>query len=689
MRVGESTKRPLAITIMMHAICCAAIVLVMASGLCGCRPTDALTETVYADWATDIDYDSDTKTLKNVPGKEQTEALPMLVPVEDKIDKTEEESDPVFDSDFEFITSEEEVPQIQYSEDALPSDTTATGGEGSGSGDSGQNDPESTSDDGGWESLDDTDDEGDSPLADEDDDEDDDSDTESEGEQEVDVGGNNVGSDASRDIMEEPDKQGSVIAFGEIANICALLGGKGALWCADDEFLEKAASLYGADLVDAVHSGFFPDYSTRSKTLSTKKFKELCTELDSLDASSRPVYFIYDGSIGCPISDSQASTLQNDYGIEIRYFFLNRVATLKNAMNYIQKILASNAEYDAGARYDQYWQFHDGLLADIANANGGIAAWSLGADSANMSFADGLTLDGARVMAEDRMRWTLLVTDWDDGVSYDHGGVASKGGLGISRLGYLWSPVSYYMQCGGVVNNAAARYQVADYSFDQKTDYYRYVWQMALYYYPPLNSNKWQSLSGASLVDKKDRVSSNSDILMRAQNGTVGLGKYGKRQFPTVVVTDPDYKRNLQSNSGYGELYGAHYLALGETDNNPNNSAMGVKYSGGSAWWSWIGREGDYETGDEPDIAYQTTNDPYDVWVNPHGYYSSWVNGSVESVLEAAWAFEYLYQAYEDSPIGLSSAYGTTAADVVTYFYTTFYGNAPDTDGVLDGSYAS
>ena len=677
-------SKPLTTAIAKRALVCLALAFVVVSGLCGCRPTDALTEVVYADWATEIDYDSPTKALKNVPDREQTEALPMLVPLEDKIDKTEEESDPVYDSDFEFITSDEEVPQIRYSENATTSDNTATVG----SSDTDKDDEGTEAgDDGGWESVDDTGDEGegDSSTADENNDQ---SDAESEGTEEVDVGGNNVGHDASRDVMDEPDKQGSIIAFGEIANICAMLGGKGSLWCADDAFLNKAADLYGTEFASSVESGIFSDYSSKSKTLSGKKFKALCEKLDALDPSARPVYFIYDGSIGCPLSQDHAAKLESDYGIEIRYFFLNRTSTLKNAMNYLQKILGSTAEYDAAARYDAYWQFHDNLLADIAASNGGVAAWASGADAMNLNFSDGSTFDSSRLMPEDRMRWTLLVTDWDEGVSYDHGGVTSKGGLAISQLGYLWSSVSYYLQCGGVVNNAAARYQVADTSFDNNTDYYRYVWQMALYYYPPLNSNKWDSLVGASLTDKQDRVANNSDILMRAQNGTVGLGKYGQKKFPAVVVTDPDFKGKIKSNYSYGGMYGAHYLTAGDTDNNPSENAMGVKYSGGSAWWSWIGREGDYEVYSEPDVAYASTNDPFDIVVNPHGYYSSWIDGSIESVLEAAWAYETLYQAYEEAPQPLNSQYGSSAADVVNYFYSTFYGNAPDTDGVLKGSYA-
>ena len=74
-------------------------------------------------------------------------------------------------------------------------------------------------------------------------------------------------------------------------------------------------------------------------------------------------------------------------------------------------------------------------------------------------------------------------------------------------------------------------------------------------------------------------------------------------------------------------------------------------------------------------------SDDYDVYVNPCGLFSSWTGGSLESVLETAWA-SYVFQSDEDD--------GGYLEDRVRSFYSDFYGYelGDEYDGVVDGEYA-
>ena len=623
----------------------------------GCRPTDTLTQVVHADWATDIDYDNPTKSLKNAPDREPTTSLPKLYETESE-NVEQEMEDPVYDETSTDSTTT--APQTEYQKDAEEKDNTK-----------GKKDTPKESEEEPEEK----------PKE------------KSYGKKRSSVGGNDVGTNASSDATAEPDKSGSVIAVGEIANIVALLGGKDALWATDDVFMRAGSQIYASSTLSATRSGYWSTYSTSGKTMKAKTFSKLCKALDKVGQDALPAYFIYDGSVGCPITTDQAAHLQKEYGIESLYFFLNTVDTLKNAMNYIKKILKDSFEHDATQRYDEYWDFHDKLLEQVNDAQ--VAAW--GAEtSPNMNFKDGGEFKSSQVMDSTEAYWTLLINGWDTGVSYNQGGIKAKYGLGYSTLGWQWSPVSYYLQQGGVINNAAARYQASGNSFNAKTTYNRYVWQMGLYYYMPTT----RYLTGASLRDDEDTIHANADgdILMRAQSGKFGLGNLaGTGRFPAVIVPTKKIKKYLEADRDSGSgVYSPHYLETNSTGNNAAGPVMGVVYESskatkGSLWLAYVGREDgdiDERTADTcfADSKYKSTTKAYDVLVNPHGVYSDWIDGSVESFLECAWANQ------EIAGAKLSTDYGNSAEAIVSTFYETFYGAScsnSQASKILAGNYAS
>ena len=653
----------------LAAIAAAAVLVVLS--VAGCRPTDTLNNIVYTDWATEIDYDNPIKTLKNAPNKETTTSLPKIYETESE-DVEEEVEDPIYDED-STSQSTKSASKTEYSKDAKSSAKNTEGkSKDADKTTKGKADSESKKEE---------------------------AEKESSGTKQAQVGGNEVGKDASKDADEEPDEEGSIIAFGEVANIVCLLGGTGALWSADDDFLSAAKTIYAEGTVSSARSGYWSSYKSSGKTISAKKFKKLCEELDALDDEQRPAYLLYDGSVGCPITDDQAETLSDDYGITTRYFFLTSVATIKNAMNYVKKILQDDFEHNASERYDQYWEFHDKLLDEVNDGKTAAVSWG---DCASefMSFKDGSEVGSGSRMDSSSVYWTLLIDNWDDDATYEYNAINAKHGLGYSTLGYSWSPVSYYLQRGGVVNNAAARWQASGNNFNAKTTYHRYAWQMSLYFGQPR-----KYIKGGSLTKDSDLISNNSDgdILLRAQSGEFGLGKLaGEGRFPAVIVANSSAKKAMEADRDSGNgAYSPYYLQAGETSNNPSDAAMGLAYKSGEnstagAWISYIGRESgsiDERTADSciADSAYQNTTEAYDVLVNPCGYYSSWLNGSVESFLESAWAYESIICEYDSSAASLDTSYGSSAAEIVQTFYQTFYGRSLSNSKakkILNGGYA-
>lgn len=640
-------------------------------GVSGCRPTDTLTNKVYADWSTDIDHDSPMKSLVNKPNKEPTTSLPKLY-------KTESEA----------VEQEVQTPQV---EDDSPSQD-------------GQLTPEAKHSD--KAEKDEKVKKGSKKKAKKKEEEEQEKEDEIDtaGKERVRVGDNKgkIGKDASKDATDVPERQSSLIAFGEVANVVLMLGGKGALWAADGEFLKAAKSLYPKSTVSSVHDGFWDDYSEDSQTLTKKQFKQLCAALDEVDESARPAYLIYDGSVGCPITDSEASTLKSLYKVDVRYFYFTNPEKLKNTISWIMKALdgASGIEKDPSAQSKAYWEFHDGLLKEITDLNGGIGAWTNATESGreNWDFSTGKKTKDSVVSQSDLM-WTLVIEDWDKGARFNNknavSSLESRYGLGMCTLSYDWSPVNCYLQRAGVLNNAAARYQTHGWP----GAYQRYVWQFAMVGSQQSTRLSTKTVSGGKLTSTLDQLNGGTDdILLRAMDSSCGLGKRGAARFPAVIACTQEAKTCMENDRDSGDgVYSPRYVKAGETPNNPHNDAMGLAWaskaeSSGALWRAYIGREGDDIDEDDSPANEEYSKNPqsaYDVLLNPHGYYSSWVGGSVESFLEAAWAYENIVAKYRDSAKSLSTSYGNSAEAIVTKFYEEFYGSAPDVSKILSGGYAS
>ena len=292
-------------------ITCAFVVLCLIGCLAGCRPTDTLTDIIYADWATEIDYDNPMKAVENAPDKAPTTALPKIYETtqkedfenipeiyepEDKDEEQPESEEPEYDQNSTVTT--QSAPKSEYKKDAPKHQENTAGGEQVQSDDA----------DDVWEDAGTIEDTGGTSDAEAGDDfepvQEPDPEPEEEEEAEADIGGTSTGSNPTKDLLSEPDRAGKVIAFGEMANIVALLAGSQALWAADDTYLNAASGLF-SDGLSSTYGGFWPTYSTTTKTMKKAEFAALCAQIEAEESANRPCYLIYDGSVGCPLTDAQ------------------------------------------------------------------------------------------------------------------------------------------------------------------------------------------------------------------------------------------------------------------------------------------------------------------------------------------------------------------------------------------------
>ncbi len=649
----------------------------MAFGITGCRDSDTLYNDVYTDWSDEIDYDTDMKNMVNRPDSPATTNLPQIYETESELFEEEYEL-PEYDeetNDDEEV--EEEITDENSHNSTTASSSTVEGSSGTvGAGTGGTADGDLGSGDG----------DGDGSGEGEGDDSDEDGDEDGDDLDAVSVGGNQQGQNPlENDATSKPSSYGPVIAFGEIANLVMLLsqtGGDG-LWACDDTFYEAAQTQFASSFnPSAIRHGYWSKYSSSMNTMSTKKFNKLCAAIEAADTP--PVYVIYDAQVGCPLTEDQVATLEETYGIQTQYHAVNQKSYLKSTMGYMYVMFKHLAtEKEMKARYQAYWTWHDNLLDEIKTSIGGIAAWS-GETKSNIYYDQNTTstVSGSKKLSTSDTKWTVIVDDWDESASYDYNGVKSTVGIGITRLGYTWSPASYYLQLGGVINNSAA-YKQCDGT--QSSALRNYVWQ----FHPKMGLPKGSNGSNFSLSGD-DQIGAHGtdnllDLMLLAKNMEYGAGNLAEpTNFPAVIVRNQDYAERMEKCCKSGNIYACYYMEANATSNNNGYATTGLlqKDTTNALWRSYVGF-----AGDSVDVSskYKSTDAPFEILVNPHGLYSSWLDGGVESVLEAAWAAESFGLG------SLSTSYGVNSKQIVSEFYSTFYGQAPSSANltkILDGSFA-
>lgn len=643
------------------AVCLLALVTVFA--LAGCRDTDALKDIIYDQNASIIDYDNPSKYYINDSTSEQESNQVSSLEVSDEEPESDqiqnlviyssnpntegytakhsafgdpadftgiEASDPVFfflsDSVDAFDhavtpTPEEDPEQVQDEEE--PDEQTQNEGDNqseespattsSGSGDEGGGtSPAPTPDDNGG-----TTGEPENPTEYEDGT---DGFTSTEG----------VGADKNftlafdiSDRDADPPQVDSIAAFGDYALIVQMVGGSGALAATDANTLAALQDAGVDTTAQTAWSGSGEDPST-------------LVNVKAIVASGAKVIVVEDPAAYVrQISQERLDYLEENgvSWVSLRDMFssANIKANVEAVGTMLQDSSAAAYGSQAAERASYYATFHDRV---VSGANGGLASDSVNGAKALQADNDA---DGVGY-SSNAATYTVLIDQWDAGATYASSGLVFDAGTAYASAGYGTTPVSYYIQAGGSINNAAARTtqnssgEIPVLQFSQTESW---------------DSSMWMGVSVANvLYGVKSLLDSGVDM---ASTTTLGKG-LGSDAMPKIITTSSDVKNAIVSSSASTTSL---YHAYPYVGNDVTYGALGVSYEtsyGATSLWSCIGSLATSGTVGDPNPIYGSgAIDADDVLVNPSGYFCDWTEGTVESFLEAGWVAAYVSGTYSAS----------------------------------------
>ena len=618
------------------ATLCALLMLVMCVGVLGaCTFSETITQTIYdQDPSNEVD---ETKTLlvNSLKAKETSESLPQLTNDDSKKEKQETEEDlPTYGGDTSDALvkapkeSEKDKNQDAETDNSTTDNDTNTAQRSGtqqvseqGDGDTGakKSSKENGSDGSGSKKG-----EGDNP------------DNTGGGQKDSGKGKKNKDNEVKvyedyGEFAEIPTGVKHVTAVGQAAVIVSMLGGaksKTPLLGADAELLENATArkVLASKGIAKVKKIWKSDGSSEGDLKDVQDVIDLDPEL----------CFTLEGDE--TFTEKQRQALLDENIIVYVLPNMSSASKICYAVQLVGDILEAGGNAQAGELAKSYQKFHDGLVSELTEKNGGLTG--------------GFNFDtGKKVSTKAKLISSLYISDWDEDAVYDdpNGYLSSKQGVGIAEMGYENHPVSYYMSVGGALNNAAAD------SFRSMSGYTMPVWQFSLTQAPCAWAN-WDSIdrSKASYAVKGDGF---NWALLWSTSGDCGLGT---DNFPAALVATAKMKSLMESDASRNKgLYYPYPRVESSHGGLIHNYTVGFS-SGTNLVYAGIGKEG-------IDSSVSVLNDGtavdmYDVYVNPAGGFSNWADGSVESVLEAPW----VYQTFRDQ--------GYDSAGKVKEFYNSFYG---------------
>ena len=445
---------------------------------------------------------------------------------------------------------------------------------------------------------------------------------------------------------DEPDlpSAGSIAAFGQVAVLVQMLGGTDAddgftpLAAADDELCAGAFSRVFADEgVDRINNQAFTADGSGGYT----------PNIDQIIEAHPDTVLAY--SDGMFTTEEQDKLADNNISITVVPALTSDTGILRAARN-IAKMLDESTDGRSTAVYEDYKNYHDELIEEV-EGDRGYGAY------------EGEIYD-AYIKPRPRnftaQRFTLVVDEWDFGATYDYRSTITDAGagIGLATVGFRNSPVSYYLGVAGVVNNAAAIDTTKN-----SSGLLAPAWQ-----FNPTDLNP--SDIRFSKREYSDRLYTNwgtgltKTTLSKADTKKLTMRQdgFGTQTFPVVILATERMRDSFittarASNSIY------HPFGWATTDV-------------GTIPGTLVGRTPVYTVIDENLDTSSTTEA---LVVNPHGLFSSWIDGSAESFLECAWA----------ANIGaFDNSWGGSVSTEVKAFYQLFY-RYDITDGevqaVLDG----
>ena len=417
----------------------------------------------------------------------------------------------------------------------------------------------------------------------------------------------------------------SIAAFGQYALIVQMIGGSGALAATDATTL-SLLNEYGVDTTAV--SAWSDDSGDASSLINVRAIVE-------------------SGAQVIVVEDPKAYTAQLSYerfnyleenGIQwISLRDLSTSVNIKANVEVVGEMLqgSSVAAYGETAqeRAQYYIDFHDRV---VSSANNGLAYDTVNGALAlqNENASDGLGY------SSNTATYTVLVDAWDAGAYYSSGGLTFDAGVAYASAGYSTTPVSYYMQAGGTINNAAAL-KTASSSGEvpvlqfSGTEFW--------------NANMWWNTSLSNILYGVESLLDSG--VGRENTGSTLLGQgLGSDAMPKLIVTSSSIKDAiLASSASETSLYHAYPY----TGTDMIYGALGITYTteyGSTSLWSCIGSNATSSTVGDPNPLYPNGSiDADDILVNPSGYFCDWTEGTVESFLEAGWIGAYVNGSYSQS----------------------------------------
>ncbi|MDO4501701.1 MAG: hypothetical protein Q4D06_00820 [Coriobacteriia bacterium] len=389
---------------------------------------------------------------------------------------------------------------------------------------------------------------------------------------------------------ELPTGVQTVVAFDECANMVVSFAGKHALMGANVEFL---------------HNTFIQDAFKDKDIANARVIKASAKGVVDADriAELQPDAVLLSGT-RYQISSAGIKKLK-DKKIDVVYLpDMASASHITKAADAIGKMFGSQtlSGDDAAQAANEYLTWHDEVMNEALSGAGDLVGPT--------NFDTGKGNDGPEG------NHTIYVSDWDGATYYatpdNKLAWTDKNGVAITQAGYKWSPMSFYLSAGGT-QNASATFKKSFYDVTAKY----YVWQFNLGRVPTVYQKNW---SGQSISTSPLKSSGVDDLITRTSDGT-GLGA---SNFPYVITRTQKITAKMQKSvqasakSGNG-LYHAYSPTRGT-----NGSGIGFLSGTGS-------------------YCSSTITGSFKVKTNPCGLYSSWIDGSPESVLEATWASDLNY----------------------------------------------
>ena len=221
----------------------------------------------------------------------------------------------------------------------------------------------------------------------------------------------------------------------------------------------------------------------------------------------------------------------------------------------------------------------------------------------------------------------------------------------------------FYMSVGGVSNTASSG------TFQSLSGNSAPVWQFSLSQ-APCTWSDWKKVDRSKIsLELKGNGFENALLWSGGEDG-YGLGT---EKFPGVIVASQDMKVAMEKEFERARGIYHPYPPTTSSRGGAVSLSMVGYYNGSNLVASCIGTSGAGSASVLNDGVGAVQS--YSIYVNPQGLFSSWTDGSVESVLEAAW----VYKTFHDPDYDLDS--------LVKAFYKDFYGyDLGDNLGtVLDG----